>query len=162
MRWRWPLVVHAALWTALLGVFVFVSAPGAWRIIVRKPQAPLISFHTSDFYLYSVTREPDGSARMLRLFEILPEKARVAIFVREDDLGSSVLAMAMAYLAWPHDVQLVPCSQSSAEERLAAIRPDSIAAVIFCQVKPPAWCPPGIAFGPDSTVVCLTRRTAQR
>jgi hypothetical protein len=162
MRWRWPLVLHAAFWIMLLAGFVSISAPGALRIVMRKPQAPLLPNHSSDYYLYGVTAETDGSERMVRLFEALPEKKRVAIFVRENDVGSSALAMAMAYLAWPHDVQLVPCSQSTAAERLAAIRPDSVAAVIFSQVKPPAWCPPGIPFGPDSSVVCVTLRTAQR
>lgn len=162
MRWRWPLILHAALWITLLVAFVCVSGPGALRMIVRKPQAPLVPFHSSDFYLYGVTREPDESERMLHLFAALPEEGRVAIFVREDDLYSSALAMAMAYLAWPHDVQLVPCSQITAEERLAAIRPGSVAAVIFSQVKPPVWCPAGIPIGPDSTVVRVTRKTAQR
>jgi hypothetical protein len=161
-RWPWPLILHAALWTALCLALVCVSAPRVLRIVVRKPLAPVVPFHSSDFYIYGVTRVTDGSERMLRTFAALPEHRRVAIFVREDDLGSSILAMTMAYLAWPHDVQLVSCSQDNAEERLAAIRPDSIAAVIFCQVKPPVWCPTGVQFGLDSTVVCLTPRTAQR
>ena len=111
------------------------------RIVTRKPLAPVVPFHSSDFYIYGVTHVTDGSERILRAFAALPEHRRIAIFVREYDLGSSILAMTIAYLAWPHDVQLVSCSQDNAEERLAAIRPDSVAAVIFCQVKPPVWCP---------------------
>lgn len=161
-RWSWPLALHTALWIALSAIFLCVSVPRTVPQILRNSIGPIDAFHSFDLYLFGVTDVPDASQRVVRMFSLLPRHRPVLIFTRSDELASSFLGMAMAYLAWPREVQLVCCSQSEIEKRLADIQPGSISAVIFCKVKQPAWFPSGVYCGPNIEVVCLTNSVARR
>jgi hypothetical protein len=154
VRWRGPLILHSALWGALGLAFLYLSVPQVVRGILQYSVGPVDSLHSLDLYLPRVSDSPAASQRLLRTLSLLPKDGRVIIFAREKEESSAFLGMAIAYLVWPRKVELIYCNERAAEERLAAIPPASVSALIFCSIKQPAWLPEGMLCAKGVKVVC--------
>jgi hypothetical protein len=152
---RWPLllIVHRTLWGALVAAFLFCSAPVMKHEILRDHFGPVDSFHSISRYLWG-PNSPGRAEPLFHMLSVLPENRKVVIFMREDDLNM-FHGVLMSYLAWPHQMQLISCGEEVAAERLGAIRPESVAAVIFCETKAPSWFPSGMRCGPGMRIVRL-------
>ena len=125
--------MHTALWFALIAVFLGVSAPGIFRAAFNSP----IHVATSEYYSSdTMLGEDGGSKRIVALFESTPSSRSVIIFVNHQDQRSEFLGMLVAYLAWPHPVQILDATKFSwaTESALAELR--SAAAVALCGIKP--------------------------
>ena len=55
--------------------------------------------------------------------------------------------MILAYLSWPRDVRIQVVEGNQCVRQLAGIRPDSVAAVAFCDLPTPEWIHGGIRLG---------------
>lgn len=154
---RWYDRVRAStpslLWIAAITAFVSVSLPTIFRGVSRGTQHFVGPFHSSDSFLNYSTGVRNGSERLVTLFDALPPKKEILIIVRDDNKQSSFLGMVVAYLAWPHPVQIVDLKQMA--EPLERAQRNSIAAVAFCHVKGPPWWPPGKKFGDSLEIVSI-------
>ena len=153
------LILHCALWALLVGVFLFRGAPVLLPEITRSQVGPVDSLHTINLCLQATTGS-EGSPQFFATLSALPRTGRVVIFMGRDVLDS-LLGMAVSYLVWPREVQIISGDEKVATESLAKIRPDSVGAVIFCKVKPPAWFPAGVDCAPGVRVVCLKRAESE-
>jgi hypothetical protein len=59
----------------------------------------------------------------------------------------------MTYFAWPKEVQLVEVNRQNARAKLKALDQDSLSAIFFSGITPPASFRPVIRLGTDLTVV---------
>jgi hypothetical protein len=147
------LATRRVLCAALLTAFLFFSVPTVIRGLGGSWAGPIQPFHSSDAYLQAVTGTPRSSQRVIDLLAGLPAEKPILIFVREKDSGSSLLGMSMAYLAWPHDVQIMGVVGADCSEQLAKVVPGSVSALAFCDLRPPSWIPEGIRLGPEGRLV---------
>jgi hypothetical protein len=154
------LVLHWTLWGALLVAFAFRSAPILMPELVKDRVGPVDSLHSIDRCLWTVNGS-EHSQRLVDMISQIPEKGRVIIFMRDGSLNS-LLGMAISYLTWPREVQMVSGSDEMAEKELATIRPESVAAVIFCQTSPPAWFPAGVLYTPGVRIVYVKKAGLRR
>jgi hypothetical protein len=149
------LMVHRLIWAALALTFLFVTAPTIFRGVTANSLEPAQSFHSTDDYLKRLTDVSHASRRILGSLIALPSQKPILILMREGDGRSGFLAMTMAYLAWPREVQISSVSGKTADAQLARIDPASLGAVIFCRVDPPAWVPAGTWIGDTLKIVPL-------
>ena len=154
VHWRAPLILHSALWGTLTLAFLYFSAPQILRGVVQYSVGPVDSLHSLDLYLPRVSDSPAASQRLLHMLSLLPKDGRVVIFTPEKEEGSAFLGMAIAYLVWPRKIEMICCSEQGIDGRLAAIPPASVSALIFCNVKQPAWLPEGIVCAKGVKLVC--------
>lgn len=152
--------LHLALWGGLICAFLLGSIPILIPEITRGRVGPVDSLHTIHLCLRAASGS-EGSPQFFATLSALPPKGRIVIFMGEDVLDS-LLGMAVSYLVWPREVQIISGNDKVAEESLAKIRPDSVGAVIFCKVNPPAWFPAGVNCAPGVRVVCLKRPEPKR
>ena len=82
--------------------------------------------------------------RILDVMDSLPPKKPLLIFERETTHSSSLLGMALAYLAWPRDVQFETVEGPRCEQELGKIAPNSVGGIAFCDVQSPSWIPGGM------------------
>jgi hypothetical protein len=143
------------LCAALLGAFLFFSAPVVIRGLGGPWAGPVQPFHSSDAYLRAITGTPGSSQRVIDLLSGLPVGKPIVIFIRESDSASSLLGMSLAYLSWPRDVQIPAVSGTDCGTQLAGIAPGSVAALAFCGLRPPPWIPAGIRLGSEGWLVRL-------
>ena len=131
------------------------SAPELLRQVRREHFGPVDSLHSIDRYVWGMNGAKPAH-QVVATLSTLPRDRRIVIFVRPDG-ESSMLGAAMSYLAWPHEVQVFAGDDQMAAARLAAITPDSVAAVIFCNVNVPDWFPEGVPCGRNVRIVCLLK-----
>jgi hypothetical protein len=155
-RWSWSLVLHVSLWAPLIFVFVWLAVPQVFPRIIEHRVGPVNPMHTFDHYLFGLGNGPEVSRQLGLLFSNLPKGRRVVIFVREKEEAAAFLGMAMAYLAWPNDIEVINCSEKEAAARLARIRPESVSALVFCKMKQPEWLAEGIRCGKDIRLICFS------
>ncbi len=87
-----------------------------------------------------------NAQRLEGMMSLLPENRSVLIFVQGDP-ESVFHGVAVGYLAWPRPIEMIFADEKTAAERLGRVRPGSLAAVAFCNVKSPAWLPLGVLCG---------------
>lgn len=144
--------MHSLLWSALfLGLLVFsVVAIKDQLQIQTAPLSPADPLRSMNYYLMG----PNHAQRLFAMMLGLPEDRSVLIFVRGTP-GSIFHGVALDYLAWPRPVEMVFGNEKVVEEHLRGIRPDSVAAVAFCDVKSPPWFAAGVLCGPGVRLVCF-------
>jgi hypothetical protein len=160
VRWnagRAPAIAHNLLWAILLGAFLFVNLPKTIRDAGREPAQVFQAFHSSDSFLHVTTETTDASERLVSLFESLPSSKTILVVVHYSDAKSQLIAEIVAYLSWPHPVRFVDVADANAASALAGIEPASVAAYVFCGVKPPPWLPSGQRFGSSLAVSVVNR-----
>jgi hypothetical protein len=141
------------LCAALIGAFVFSAAPTVIRGLGGRWAGPIQPFHSTDAYLQAITGTPDSSQKIMDLLAGLPPKKPIVIFIREKDSAGSLLGMSLAYLSWPHEVRIPSVPGTDCSEQLARIAPGSVAALAFCDLRPPVWIPSGVRLGAEGRLV---------
>jgi len=117
-------------------------------------------YHSTDLYLHSLTEVPECSARFSELVSRVPEDKPILIILRQGSPRGSLMGMVLAYLAWPHRARIMTIAGTDPSAELAQVRPDSIGAVAFCEMRPPAWLQKGVAVGTAINFVPLPTRVA--
>jgi hypothetical protein len=149
-----PLIFHWALWSAL-GVALISSGIRQISHHVRAGRLrPVDPLHSINRCLWGLNG-PDHSAQLLQTLTGLPQDRTVVIFMGEDYDGQ-LGGVVMSYLAWPHPVEMFFKNDNTAEKKLSAIRPDSLAVVAFCNTDPPAWFSAGSVGAPGVRIIRLT------
>jgi hypothetical protein len=154
-RWTPALTVHRILWSGLFIALLCSGVPELLRQVRRERFGPVDSLHSIDRYVWGMNGA-ERAHQVVATLSSLPGDRRIVIFVRPDG-ESSMLGVAMSYLAWPHEVQVFTGDDQMAATRLTAITPDSVAAVIFCNVNAPGWFPAGVPCGRNVRIVCLLK-----
>ena len=130
--------LHIGLWCALFAVFLARSLPIVGPAILENKIGPIDPNHSTDSYLFGLTRLNNGSQLFSDLLEAVPREKSFVIFVDAESPPSEFLGMLVAYLSWPHDVRIVKVRAATLEQETAAAQSSSIAGLFFCSVKPPA------------------------
>ena len=106
-------------------------------------------FSSTDAYVRDVSTHETFSAALIDAFQSLPPHTRVLILYPEADLTATFSAQLVAYLAWPHDVRLLPLAPPLFPSELQPDRLSSSGyAVIACRIPlPPHGLPRVIRFG---------------
>ena len=154
-RWSPALFLHVALWSGLIGGLLCTTPTELLRRTRLGSYRPIESQYSSDHYLTAVTEVVHPSQYLERVISTLPQRGRIVVLVHYGELASGYIGMATAYVAWPHQVQMIECTDDTAEKELSAVRPADVSALIFCKIKPPAWCSPEISIGPNIQIVRL-------
>ena len=145
--------LHVGLWGALFAVFLFFSIPIVGPAILENKIGPIDPNHSTDSYLSGLTHVRNGTELFTQAVETLPRDKSITIFVDAENSPSEFLGMLVAYLSWPHDVQIIRVSPSTYSRELSAINASSVSAVIFCNLKPPVWIKTKTNFGSSITFV---------
>ncbi len=140
---------------AAVAAFLAIGVPPIFPSLARSTIHFAGPFHSTDNFLQFATGANGGSERLVALFDSLPSTSKILIVVQNNDQQSAFLSSLVAYLAWPHPVEIVDLrkGRSPVEGEI-----DKIAAVAFCRVQPPASWPRGMRFG-DSLEIVSVRRT---
>jgi hypothetical protein len=146
------MIVHAGLFAALIVSYLVVSTPKVWNAC-RAPLLAITPNHSSDYFLTPLLGAPGGSERLTKAFASLPTNTPVAAIIPDGDVESNFTAYLLTYIAWPREVQLVAVNRENASARLEALGRDSLSAVFFCGVAPPAALEPAIRLGRNLVVV---------
>jgi hypothetical protein len=149
------MILHIAVWSLLVGIFIFQSSPIVGRAVSENKISPIEASHTIDAYLQALTGISDGSQRLSDAVRSLPEGKPLVIFVRDQNAQSEFLGMLVAYLSWPREVRIVKLQSTTAERDVAAINPPSVAGLMFCSVDPPPWLGKGVRLGSSILLVPL-------
>jgi len=128
--------LHIALWCALFAAFLALSFPIVGPAVVQNKVGPDDPNHSTDSYLRGLTQLNQGSELFSNLIETVPREQSVAIFTDEESSSSEFLGMLVAYLSWPHDVQIIKVKRSTIDREFAAIHSSSIGGLFFCDLKP--------------------------
>ena len=159
MSWRnlggWQGILHVSVWSALLGIFLFQSAPIVGHAVSENKIGPIEASHSIDAYLQALTGISSGSQRLNDAVRRLPEGKPLVIFVRDQNSQSEFLGMLIAYLSWPREVRIVKLQRTTAEREVAAINPHSVAGLMFCSVDPPPWLGKGVRLGSSILLVAV-------
>jgi hypothetical protein len=111
--------------------------------------------------LQAVTGSANASQRIIDVMDSLPPEKPLLIFERDKDSVSSLLGMALAYLAWPRDVRFETVDGPRCDQELARIAPNSVGGVAFCDVQSPSWIPGGMRLGQNSKLIALAQPAAK-
>jgi hypothetical protein len=157
MSWRnfrgWQGILHVSVWSALLGTFLFQSAPIVGHAVAENNIGSIDANHTLDNYLQTLTGLRNGSQRVDEVLQSLPKNRPLVIFVRGDNPPSDFLGMLVGYLSWPRDVRIVKLRNTTVDQEVAAIAPSSVAALVFCSVSPPPSLGKAIRLGSNILLV---------
>jgi len=159
MSWRnfrgWQGILHVSVWSALLGIFLFQSAPIVGRAVSESKIGPIEASRSIDAYLEVLNGISNGSQRLNDAVKRLPEGKSLVIFVRDQNSQSEFLGMLIAYLSWPREVRIVELQSPTEEREIAAINPRSVAGLMFCSVDPPPWLGKGVRLGSSILLVAV-------
>lgn len=155
-KMRWRLYLHFALWSALFGVFLWISAPIVGRAITENRIGSTDTNRSIDAYLHALTGIERGSEKLPDTFQHLGKNGRLVIFVRDENAQSEFLGMMIGYVSWPREVQLIKVASPTVEKELAEIEPHPVAGVVFCSVNPPTWLGHRIHLGSSIVLVPVT------
>jgi len=157
MNWRnlrdRLLIGHIIVWSSLLCLFLFQSAPISTHAVLENRIGPIEANHSTDLYLQALAGLQNGSQSVDESLQSLPKGKRLLIFVRSDNSPSEFLGMLIAYLSWPRQVQIVKLRGTTADKEVVAIAPASVAGIVFCSVTPPTWLGKGIRLGSSILLV---------
>jgi hypothetical protein len=148
----------------ILGIaFVTLAMPTIYRDATRSRTTNRTpAYYTSDGFLETTTNLPRASEPLSKLTNSMPPNKPVLILIRENNPTSSLLGLTLSYLAGPRKVELrMVASQSDGIAELAQYSPQALAAVAFCGLPAPAFFPPGLALGPNGTLIPIPDRSAQ-
>ena len=145
--------LHAGLWCVLFAVFVALSIPTVGPAVLENKIGPIDPNHSTDSYLSGLTHVRNGSELFEQMIQTLPRGKSVAIVVDTADSPSQFLGMLLAYLSWPREVEIIRVSPSTYAQELAAIKKESVGAIIFCDLKPPVAMKGVVHFGSSITLV---------
>jgi len=153
-------ITYTSLWVILVAAFLWVSAPKIFRSASKNSIYFVGPFHSTDSFLHFDTGETNGSERLIALFESIPASESVLIVVHSDERRSSFIGMIVAYLAWPHPVQIVDLTGGDGGKKLGALF-HLPAACVFCRVTPPPGWQRGERFG-QTMEVFTARKVVKR
>jgi hypothetical protein len=152
-KMRLPLYLHIAVWSVLLGIFLFQSAPIVGHAVSENKIGPVEANQTIDTYLRALNGVSAGSQQLNDVLESLPRHRLLVIFVRADNPPSDFLGMLVAYLSWPREVRIVKIQNATAAQEVATIDPSSVAGMVFCSLSPPPSLGKGARFGSSILLV---------
>ncbi len=150
-------VIRYAICAGFVALFVGSGVPAVRHALEGPLPRRIDPFHSSNAYLQVVTGSANASQRILEIMDSLPPEKPLLIFERDKDSVSSLLGMALAYLAWPHEVRFETVEGSRCDQQLARIAPSSVSGVAFCDVQSPSWIPSGIRLGQNSRLITLAQ-----
>jgi hypothetical protein len=150
-------VIRCVICAGIIALFVWSGVPSVRRAFAGPFPNRIDAFHSSNAYLQTVTGSPNASQRIIDVMDSLPPGKPLLIFEREKDSVSSLLGMALAYLAWPHDVRFETVDGPRCDQQLARIAPNSVSGVAFCDVQSPSWIPGGMRLGQNSRLITLAQ-----
>lgn len=131
-----------ALCAILLGAFVVIGLPVNYRATRGGYRLAATPYSSTDAYLTEIAPSRAFSETLVRLFDSFPQTSPVLIVYRDEEFKGTLLAQLMAYLAWPHPVQLLNVKPHALPPELQAQRFRSERAlVVGCHVP----LPPGSA-----------------
>lgn len=154
-------VIRWVICAGIIALFVGSSAPSVRRALAGPFPNRIDAFYSSNAYFQRITPLPNPSQRIIDVMDSLPPEKPLLIFDRERDPVSSLLAMALAYLAWPHEVRFEKVDGPRCDEQLARIAPNSVSGIAFCDVPSPAWIPGGMRLGEKSKLITFARPTGK-
>lgn len=100
---------------AICAVFIFAFAAIGGPIVFRGAHAgyllPPTPYSSTDAYLTKIEPNRAFSETLVKLFATFPRESPVFVLHRGEDFDGTFIAQLMAYLAWPHPVQLFDVSQ---------------------------------------------------
>jgi hypothetical protein len=147
--------IRRSVCVGIVAVLIGSSAPSVKRAIAGPFQGRIDAFHSTNAYLQAVTGSANASERIIDVMASLPADKPLLIFERDRDGKSSLLGMALAYLAWPREVRFETVYGTRCDEQLAKIAPNSISGVAFCDLPSPAWIPGGFRLGKAGKLIAL-------
>lgn len=154
MRWRGYL--HVGLWSALLLVLIWISAPIVGSAVMENRVGAPETNKSIDFYLSALTKVEHASEKFPDAFRRLGKDGRLIIFTRDENPQSEFLGMLMAYISWPRDVQLIKVPGDTVDKELLDMKPGLVAGVLFCSVNPPPWLGNRVRLGSSIILVPVT------
>jgi hypothetical protein len=153
--WSAACIIRRVICGAFLVLLVASGAPPVKHALAGPFPDKIDAFHSSNAYLQVVTGSAGASQRLIDVMASLPSEKPLLIFSREKDSGSRMLAMVLAYLAWPREIQFETVSSARCDEQLAKIAPDSVGGVAFCDLASPSWVPGGLPLGQNGRLITL-------
>ena len=140
----------------LVAILIVSSAPSVKRALAGPFPNRIDAYHSINAYLQAVTGSANASERIIDVMASLPADKPLLIFERENDSSSSLLGMALAYLAWPREVRFETMNGTSCDDQLARIAPSSISGIAFCDLPSPSWIPGGLRLGKAGKLIAFT------
>jgi hypothetical protein len=129
----------------LLSAFALIGGSVVFPFVRSGHFLPATKFSSTDAYLADVRTKQPVSAALSDAFKSLPSRTRVLILYRGGDLTGTLDAQLVAYLAWPHDVQLILVAPHVLPPELQPDRLSSSGdAVIACRIPLPPHGPPRV------------------
>ena len=132
-------VLHRAVCGVFLLAFVAIGAPIVFRDARAGYPLPRTPYSSTDAYLTKVQPDRALSGTLVKLFAAYPHEAPVLVLYPGEDFEGSFVAQLMAYLAWPHPVQLLDVSTPSVSPEVQLSRTAAgKALVVGCHVPLPS------------------------
>src|SRR5437879_11909353 len=104
MNWRnlrdRLLIGHIIVWSSLLCLFLFQSAPISTHAVLENRIGPIEANHSTDLYLQALTGLQNGSQSVDESLQSLPKGKRLLIFVRADNSPSELLGRLIVCRSW--------------------------------------------------------------
>jgi hypothetical protein len=147
--------LHLGLWCALFAAFLGFSFPTVGPAVMQNKIGPIDPNHSIDSYLRGLTHLDHASELFSNLIETVPRDKSVAIFTDEESSPSEFLGMLVAYLAWPHNVQIVKVRRSTIDREFAEIHSSSFGGLFFCDITPPPSLENATRFGSSIVFVAV-------
>jgi hypothetical protein len=156
------IVAWRIFWTLLAAAFLYSTALNVVRGFSGRFLGLFEPFHSTDLYLQSLTSVPQASQKFEDLIANVSKEKPILIVVRQGSPRGSLMGMVMAYLAWPRPARIMTVAGPDPANELAHVSPETISAVILCEMRPPPWLHAPVSFGQNASVVVLKRRPASR
>jgi hypothetical protein len=138
-------VISAACCAILLGACALIGASVVIPFVRGGHFLPATKFSSTDAYLAEVRTNQSFSTALLDAFKTLPSSTRILILYRRGDLTGTLDAQLVAYLAWPHEVQLILIEPHVLPPELQPDRLSSSGdAVVSCRIPLPPHSPPRV------------------
>jgi hypothetical protein len=137
------LAARRILWGGMVAAFLCFNGPRTLRLVPTDPLKPISPSQSMDRYL----GEGHNWKPYREALSRTSTDCRVLIFVK-GDASSSLNALAMSYLAWPRDIEMIFADKVSAAAKLSQVVPQSAGIIAFCDVEPPPWFPIGMLCAP--------------
>lgn len=139
--------LQIAIWAAALSAFAVLGARAMFASLRDGYLLPATQYSSTDAYLTRIEANRAFSEMLVFAFGSFPRETPVLIVYRDHDFEAILLAQLMAYLSWPHEVQLIAVVPHALPPSLEPARlTASRAAVVACHVPLPPGSPPGISL----------------
>jgi hypothetical protein len=150
--------IRRSICAGVVAILIGSGAPPVKRALAGPFPDRIDAFHSTNVYLQAITESAHASERIVDILGALPPGKPLLIFERAKDPGSSMLGMALAYLAWPREVRFETANGGHCDEQLAKVPPGSVSGVAFCDLPSPAWVPGGFRLGKTGKLIAFTHR----